>query len=323
MKILYFTDTHIRNTTPRNRVDDYPEAIYAKVCEVLLTAKEHGVNVILHGGDIFDRPDVPPWLVREYALIFKESGIPIYIIAGNHDTYGQNTDTIEHTMLGLLDGLEILHIIKPGQKTFISDKGLTLQITGQHYFYNIDVENIEKSYVVNEKSADFAVHLVHGMLLHKPFFTGMAYTLIENITKTSADITFAGHYHSGFEPVKINGKFFINPGSIARINNSILELKRIPQCVIADIGQTGLDIDFIKLKCAVPGDEVFDKHFMEVSALNERKVAEFIQRLRICGKYNMFDINDIIEKTASLKGFDEAVKAEALERLKSVINGKR
>ena len=37
------------------------------------------------------------------------------------------------------------------------------------------------------------------MLLSKPFFEGIPYTLLDDIKDTEADITLAGHYHSGLE----------------------------------------------------------------------------------------------------------------------------
>lgn len=256
MKILYFTDTHIRNTTPRHRRDNYQKAIYLKICEILQIAKTQNVDVILHGGDVFDRPDISPVIVKKYADIFKSVEIPMYVIAGNHDLYEQNPDSVNSTMLGLLDKLEVIRLIKPDEKVFVN-KDVTLQITGRLYYQNIDRANTVRDYVVTQKNTDYAVHMVHGMLLEKPFYEGMPCTLIKDIAMTAADITFAGHYHSGFKPIKIDNKFFINPGGIARINNNISELERIPKYVIADLNQTGININFYKIKSAALGKDVF------------------------------------------------------------------
>ena len=73
------------------------------------------------------------------------------------------------------------------------------------------------------------------MLLNKPFFEGVQYTLIEDIKDTEADITLAGHYHNGFGIKKIDSKYFINPGSIVRVANKISEIKRIPEVILIEV----------------------------------------------------------------------------------------
>ncbi|MGE5674637.1 MAG: metallophosphoesterase, partial [Mycobacterium leprae] len=103
MKILYVTDTHLRGTTPRGRLDDLPTTLLAKLREVVGLAKTHQVTAILHGGDLFDRPDVAPAVALEYLRVLAEAPCPVYAIPGNHDLFGFNPETISRTMLGLFD----------------------------------------------------------------------------------------------------------------------------------------------------------------------------------------------------------------------------
>ena len=94
MRFLFFTDTHIRGTNPQNRKDNFYNTLQLKIREVFDIARQNDVDIILHGGDIFDRPDISPSLVREFALLLNEYSFPIYAVAGNHDIYGQNPLTI-------------------------------------------------------------------------------------------------------------------------------------------------------------------------------------------------------------------------------------
>ena len=48
------------------------------------------VDFIIHGGDVFDRPDLSPNVVGQFAKIFRMAHMPIYAISGNHDTFGHN-----------------------------------------------------------------------------------------------------------------------------------------------------------------------------------------------------------------------------------------
>ncbi|MDU7114936.1 MAG: metallophosphoesterase, partial [Peptoniphilus harei] len=40
MKLLYLTDTHIRGTNPKNRIDDYQQTLKEKLTEVSNIIKE-------------------------------------------------------------------------------------------------------------------------------------------------------------------------------------------------------------------------------------------------------------------------------------------
>ena len=236
MRFLFFTDTHIRGNNPQNRKDNFLKTVYEKIEEVFHIAEKNNVDILLHGGDIFDRPDISPSLVRSFILLINKYSIPIYAVAGNHDIYGQNPLTINRTMLGLLDGADIIRLINPNDKILLKDKQKTIQLTGQHYFYGIDAGNGKQNYIVKKgTNVDFAIHIVHGMLLEKPFFDGMAYTLIDEILETEADITLSGHYHSGFNMKCIKNRYFINPGSLVRINNSLNEFFRIPKVVLINV----------------------------------------------------------------------------------------
>ncbi len=103
LRLLYVTDTHIRGTAPRSRTDDFVEALRNKLNEVIDIAGREKVNAVLHGGDLFDRPDLSPAVVRDFARLLRRLETPVYTIAGNHDIYGHNPETVDRSMLGLLD----------------------------------------------------------------------------------------------------------------------------------------------------------------------------------------------------------------------------
>jgi DNA repair exonuclease SbcCD nuclease subunit len=111
VKVLVFTDTHIRGTTPQNRIDDFPDILKNKLLEVKDIIKEEDVDLILHAGDLFDRPDTAPAVVSEFIKILREFTAPIYTVAGNHDLYGHNPNTLSRTMLGILDASGIVNLI--------------------------------------------------------------------------------------------------------------------------------------------------------------------------------------------------------------------
>ena len=56
--------------------------------------KDYNIDFVLHGGDLFDRPDVSISIVSNFASILNNYKVPIYIVSGNHDIYGHNPNTL-------------------------------------------------------------------------------------------------------------------------------------------------------------------------------------------------------------------------------------
>lgn len=316
MKILFFTDTHIRGTTPKNRKDDLFDTLEKKINEIVEISNSNNVDFVLHGGDLFDRPDVSVSIVSRFVTILNKFKAPIYIISGNHDVYGHNPQTIYRTMLGLFNAMGIIHLIDEGEVIFLKKDNITVQLTGQPYTYSIDEKiNINKYKVEKiDKRVDFSIHMVHGMLLDRPFIKGIPYTLIDDIKDTKADITLAGHYHSGFGIIKSDDKYFVNPGSIIRITNSLREIERIPQVVMITL-EDNIKIELIPLKSALPGEEVLNRQEIENFIFKNERLTQFKQSVDSTANFEKLDINEILLNISLAEEVSDKVKQEALRRI--------
>lgn len=330
MKLLYLTDTHIRGTPPRNRLDDFGATMLAKLREVIDLARTHKAKAILHGGDLFDRPDVAPAVALEFLRVLMEAPCPIYGIVGNHDIFGYNPDTVPRTMLGIMDGVRLFRLIRPGEVVWLEEGGLRVQMTGQEFHADIDRREAILDYCVvpserggsahvREPGADFAIHLTHGMLLEKPFGEWANYTLLERVAGTTvADITFAGHYHPGFSRpvIEVDGKLFINPGALARVGAQWADLKRTVQVVVVSLEQGRRpECQVVPLRSAPPAEEVLDRSGIERAAEREVAIADFLQAIAEAGQFEELEIHKIMERTANMQGVAEEVRTEALRRL--------
>jgi DNA repair protein SbcD/Mre11 len=316
LKILFFTDTHIRGTTPKNRKDDLFDTLEKKINEIVQISNSNNVDFVLHGGDLFDRPDVSVSIVSRFVTILNKFKAPIYIISGNHDVYGHNPQTIYRTMLGLFNAMGIIHLIDEGEVIFLKKDNITVQLTGQPYTYSIDEKiNINKYKVEKiDKRVDFSIHMVHGMLLDRPFIKGIPYTLIDDIKDTKADITLAGHYHSGFGIIKSDDKYFVNPGSIIRITNSLREIERIPQVVMITL-EDNIKIELIPLKSALPGEEVLNRQEIENFIFKNERLTQFKQSVDSTANFEKLDINEILLNISLAEEVSDKVKQEALRRI--------
>lgn len=316
LKLLFFTDTHIRGTTPKNRKDSFVDTIEQKLIEIIDIIKKNNVDFVLHGGDLFDRPDVSIAIASKFAMILDQIPVPLYLTSGNHDIYGHNPDTINRTMLGLLGVLGVVNLIKNGDKIILEKDNIKVQLTGQPYVYDIDTPNHLDYYLLKEKDdeANYSIHMVHGMLLDRPFIKGIPYTLIDDIKGTLADITLSGHYHGGFRITNIDGKYFINPGSLVRITNSLKEIERVPQVILIELNEK-ITIKQIPLKTALPGEEVLDRKEIENNLFKSERIIEFKQTIDAALGFEKMDINEVLLEVSSAENVDDEVKREALRRI--------
>ncbi|RAL26398.1 metallophosphoesterase family protein [Thermoflavimicrobium daqui] len=317
MRLLYLTDTHIRGTSPRSRIDDFSEALRHKLTEIREIAEREQVDVILHGGDVFDRPNLSPSVVREFARLFRDLAVPIYAIAGNHDIYGHNPDTIDRTMLGLLDAFGTIRLLQTGEVISLEKDGITVQLTGQSFHYDLDKRSCRLDYCVeNQIGAKYCIHMVHGMLVDRALPDSVAHTMVQHLfeQENQADILLTGHYHAGFPIRERSGKYIVNPGALARINNHPSEIGRMPQVALIDLTD-GIQIQLIPLACAAKGETVIDRSYLEQAAYRQEKLAAFVQEVESVNDFKVIGVGEIIETIAHAEKVDEEVKFEAMRRI--------
>ncbi|MBP2025506.1 metallophosphoesterase family protein [Peptoniphilus stercorisuis] len=318
MKLLYFTDTHIRGNNPKNRKDNFIETLKNKLNEVVDISINENVDYILHGGDLFDRPDISIAVVSEFSQILQKFEAPIYIVSGNHDIFGHNQKTINRTMLGLLSSLNLVKLVDENPIILEKDN-IKVQLTANPYSFNMEDESYKDKYKVLEKNKDvnYMIHMVHGFLLDKPFIKGVPHTLISEITDTLADITLAGHYHFGFKTINIDNKYFINPGSIVRISNSLEEIKRRPKVILIDL-KDEISIKEIYLKSALPGELVLDRNEMERHKFKRSKIYEFKEIIDTTSDLGSLDIFNLLVQISKNESIPEDVRDEAIKRVQDI-----
>ncbi|MEJ8751212.1 metallophosphoesterase [Lagierella sp. ICN-221743] len=317
MKFLFFTDTHIRASNPSSRKDDYIESLKLKFKEVGEIAKENNVDYILHGGDLFDRPDVPVRIVGDFANILNSYNKPIYIISGNHDIYGHNPKTVERSMLGLLNQINFVKLINFKEPIILIKDNLKVQISGVPYIYDIDSNYKDYYFPTRLEGVDYHIVMIHSFLIDKPFIDSISHTLIDEIKDVDADIVLAGHYHSGFGIKRFNDRYFVNPGSLARTYNSTAEINRTPEVAIIELSKEEIKIDEIKLKSAKKGEDVFNKAEDRYKIKNEQ-IENFKQLIRTSGNLENYNTLEILKEISKEKNFPKHIVDEAIKRLGEV-----
>lgn len=86
MKLLHSADWHLDAPLLR-RQPQLKEAMLRLPQQVVAAAKEHGCDILLLGGDLFDGP-ASPESIRQVKAALKEAAMPVFITPGNHDYVG-------------------------------------------------------------------------------------------------------------------------------------------------------------------------------------------------------------------------------------------
>lgn len=314
MRFLYFTDDHKRGTTPENRLDIFPVTLAHKLQEVVKIAREQEVDYVLHGGDFFDVPAPAISVCADFLEIYQQFSVPVFTIPGNHDLFGHNIATLPRTMLGFAARLGIVHLLGK-EPIYLEKNGLRVQLTGQGYHFEMDRRERHLDYMIKKKDCDYAIHMVHGMLLERALFPGAFYTLIEQIWDTEADFTLAGHNHLGFPDTEKDGKYFLNPGALVRLSNHQQEMKRPVQVVVIDLSGSCPTYKKIRLKSAVPGEDVLDRSRQEEAAFREQKLAGYLAEVKAAGSYQRTDVRVLLGEIAAAENLPPGVVEEALRRI--------
>lgn len=130
-RILFLADTHLGFDTPlhpridrRRRGDDF----FANYRRTLDTARREGIDLVIHGGDLFAHTNIPDAvIVRAFEPLLEvaDQGIPVFIVPGNHER-----SKIPQTLFSLHENL---HIFSEPTTYFVGCDGIEISLSGFPY----------------------------------------------------------------------------------------------------------------------------------------------------------------------------------------------
>jgi exonuclease SbcD len=330
MKKLTFiqtNDIHFKLVNPIGRTDIYPEAIGAKLFEIFELARILQADGILIAGDIVDSPGVGNDAIRTLSKILRQSPCPIYTIAGQHDEWGHNPESLRRAPYGIfVDGLDVIRNVANEPVAMKMGTRFEVLITGRDYDHEADVT--EDYYEPNyDNLPDFVgsdmdkpalnIHLAHGTVLtERPIYD--RYTLVSDI-KTSADVLCVGDYHTGIGVQRISNDkhtFVVNPGALARVKATEEEINRTVQVAVIEISEDrSIDIRLVPLESAMPGEKVLSREHIEAETVKNEMMDEFISMLASEGDFKMLTEEELVEDISLRENIPDDVKMEALKRI--------
>jgi len=236
LRILLLSDTHYRSTSPVGRIDDFRKAQRNKWRRVRKAAEENAVDYVLQAGDLWNMPNPPIELIKEF-LVVANFGTPLLTILGQHDMYMRSL-SLDNTANGLLQHLGIVKILSETgfyeQSTFIA--GVS---------YGGDLEKARDA--LRASKASYKILVIHAMIGDKPLYPGHDITKASGFLKKvkEADLILTGDYHYPYYH-EHEGRVILNTGCLMRMTRDDRDMNRRPHYYILNTITRKLKKKFIK-----------------------------------------------------------------------------
>lgn len=316
LTFLQSNDIHWRVANPRARLDDYNTALKNKITELFALAEGVDAEAVLIPGDITDTPGLGLAAIAELAWLLSQSPCPLLTIAGQHDEWGHNPETLYRTPYGMLRRLGYIVDVAVTPQWFTAG-GRRIRVTGRHYDETVDrTEDYYEMPPLDPSDREtVTIHLAHGLVVEQAPGFDLRCTPLKAL-KTSADVLCVGDYHPGIGIQKAGNTVVINPGALGRLAASASDMERQVQIAKIEIDDEGnIETSLIPLTSAQPGHIVLSREHLEAEAEREERINNFLSLLSSDTNLKFLETREIIEQIAQSDQLPEMVVAEALKRL--------
>lgn len=282
LRIVFYTDVHLRDNPPPSRRDDYRDSIFKKLEFMAQVASKTtpGIKTVtVCGGDMMD---IKKWTQNSYGLviglmkIMKSTGCPNFILDGNHDLLADKETSLDSQPIGA-----VLH---SGYAELLRDTGDLGGVVIRGFPFE-EVPDFSKLQLSKEDLALQATGVKFVIVIHQYFsekagaIHGTPIYSYDEVAKYGYDLYLFGHYHVD-QGVFVNDRdqTFVNIGSLSRGGYGDDALSRIPKIASITIDQE-ITVETLSVPC-LPGDAIFDLEVKEMEKTHNTKLDEFITTLQ-------------------------------------------
>ena len=273
MRILATADSHFgyefgRTTEAKNQT---MQRMFEAFGDVLQYAKSESVDLVLHGGDMFNRSQPKENIVsKAYGLIrnLADDEIPFIGIPGNHDR-----SQLPESLLNFIN--KDIHLVNKHSSIEVNDiviLGFPFISKNPHLILSrarrIAEENLGKSFLI------LCHQLFNGAMFgpHQHVFKNRPDTLVTKDLPSNVKIILSGHIHRS--QVLQNRRVFYT-GSLER--TSFMEIVEPKGFLLIELEKDYFDVKFQKIK-------TLPMEVKELDISNEKKISKIIdQHYPDCG----------------------------------------
>ena len=302
MKIAIVTDTHFGARNDNLNFNEYFYKFYDNI--FFPTLKERGITTCVHMGDVVDRRKYISYRIandfrNRFISRFKELGIDLHILIGNHDTYYKNTNEINS--MDELVGRDRVWIYSEPQVVEFDDVPIQFIPWINSGNYSKTMEALAHS------SAQIIMgHLeVSGFQMYRGQYSenGWDKELFRRF-----DTVFSGHYHHKSDdgqiyylgtPYQIYWNDFDDPKGFHIFDTNTRELERIvnPYILFRKIYYDDTQENYSNHDV-----EQYKEQYVKLIVVNKKDLYEFdkfVDRLLVADAYDVKIIEDFSEWDAS------------------------
>lgn len=310
------TDCHVHDKPPQSRVDDYLQTCLNSLRQIGEHAEKTNSTAVLDNGDFFHAKAATKnshLMVREVIDLHRSYyPCPVYCNPGNHDFPYNNIDYLDRQPLGVLFAAGVFE--RMYDHMFEDEAGLKVRVVGFPY----KREFTEQEFDLERGDEDILIVCAHTFASPNGgelFGTERALSYYD-LSEASPDIFVFGHWHIDQGIQEINGKTFMNLGSMTRGSLVQDNLTRIPRFGYIEIeknkdGNVSVIFEAVELDVP-PASDVFDLEKHKRLKEESRDIEQFVQSLLLQSEVGSEDLGSEIQ---SLTNFKEEVRDKALAYL--------
>lgn len=279
MKFLIVGDVHLADRAPSIRTETYRDDILAKVRWCSEEAARRGCDALVQLGDIFH---IKTPIRNSHGLVqatheaLRAGGLPVILIAGNHDIMHDRLESIPSQPIGALSRMEGIELLEGWHDKF--------PIFGIPYLADwSELSNWLDVWNATLKHLDTLYGDVTPLVIaHAPLFPPgqePIYDYVDPVDWAAMQRTGCvsyGHIHDPHDVYVVDGVKFANFGAISRGSLHAETLKRKPQVAVYDAETAEYEVIPVPHK---PAEEVFRlTEHLETKSKKE-KMAAFLEGL--------------------------------------------
>lgn len=223
-RIAFCGDLHLDNRTPDSRIDDIMVTAADKLKDILSKCIEKNVKYLFFEGDIVNRVQITHECVNmfgEIFLQFKEAGIGLFTILGNHDILRNSLENIDRSPIQTLFTFGVLKHINLENRVIINKKVMITPVDYTEYPPKAD------------ESAKVNILLAHMFYNVSELMADEKHNLSKSVVdKLGYDAIFLGHDHEAYPITKQGKSYIVRSGSLLRGTSHNYNFTRKPGFVV-------------------------------------------------------------------------------------------
>lgn len=268
MRLAFLGDLHLRDTVPKNRLDQYDLVLRDKFRYILGVCDKHKIDVLIQPGDFFESVTASIHLIRKTAHLLRSHNVKVYVVYGQHDLRYHVRNT-ENVPLRLLEDFNLITRLRPDVGLVISPPSDPKRTVVWGSSWNEDEPK-------GMDPKDINIWATHRMVIdNEKLWDGMkSYTLAKHLLKKNPfSLIITGDNHRAFK-TQYGSRLLVNCGSLGRTN--IDQASHVPHFMVYDTSSRKLAKALVPIK---PPKEVLKVEEVIELKKKEAELAKFIKEM--------------------------------------------